>query len=99
MEQVHDGANLQFDGGKLGVLNFDGKILFTHELLMDMLSCQEFGKNTFKGLWHAKVQTWLLILRASGIRKQGLGQHKCSISLPHHHSQSQISVVLSTVVS
>lgn len=69
--QVHDGDNLRFDGGKQGILNYNGTILFTHELLLEMLSSQEHGRNSFKGMWEARVQTWHCSL-ANAILQRGL---------------------------
>lgn len=63
-QQVYNGLgqDAKFDGGKLQILNYDGHILFTHELLQSCLDQQGTGRVSFNGFWTAKTRTFQLFL-------------------------------------
>jgi hypothetical protein len=53
---------LPYDGSDDAILNFDGKVLFTHELLEDFLFHAAEGRISFSGYWQAYVKgmsSWL----------------------------------------
>lgn len=67
--QVHDhvladGTRIPFDGRDQAVLNVNGKVLFTHEFLLDFLHISGHGKITLSGYWNAKCALWVQILGA-----------------------------------
>jgi hypothetical protein len=64
--QVFNGQNSPYDGVNDGILNFNGKVLFTHELLQDCLNQQDNGRVSFKGFWKGKVASFMR--SAKGLR-------------------------------
>jgi hypothetical protein len=61
---LQNGKLVHFDGLDHSVLNINGKVLFTHEFLLDFLHTSGHGKMTISGYWNAKCALWLQILRA-----------------------------------
>jgi len=47
-----------YDGRDDALLNVDGKILFTHELLQSFLDHSGEGRLSFSGYWRAQVKQW-----------------------------------------
>jgi hypothetical protein len=61
-----DGGKIEpFDGGQLGILNFNNRILITHELLHDFLHNSTNQRATHKGWIRGKFMTWLRFYRGS----------------------------------
>lgn len=52
----HDGS--RYDGGSDGILHYKGKILFTHELLLDCLNQQGSSRVPIKAWFRGKVKSW-----------------------------------------
>ena len=48
-----------FDGLELGVLNFNNKILFTHEFLQEFLTLSCQNRMTHRGFIRSKIEVWL----------------------------------------
>jgi len=64
--QKVDGKKIEpFDGGQLGILNFNNRILITHELLHDFLHNSTNQRATHKGWIRGKFMTWLRVHRGS----------------------------------
>ena len=47
-----------YDGSDDAILNMNGKVLFTHELLQAFLNQGHEGRITFSGYWRASVRSW-----------------------------------------
>jgi hypothetical protein len=54
-----EGESVAFDGGDLGILNFNNKILMTHELLQEFLNVSCETRSTHKGWIRGKFSSWL----------------------------------------
>mmetsp|Transcript_14117 Transcript_14117/g.27870 ORF Transcript_14117/g.27870 Transcript_14117/m.27870 type:complete len:1112 (+) Transcript_14117:20-3355(+) len=61
-----DGALVPYDGRDDGILNYNGRILFTHEFLHQFLSQAGEGKLSFSGFWRASVQQWRYNIEITG---------------------------------
>ena len=48
-----------FDGLERGVLNFNNKILFTHEFLQEFLTLSCQNRMTHRGFIRSKIEVWL----------------------------------------
>jgi len=54
--EVEGNKVLPYDGSDDAILNFNGKVLFTHELLEDFLLQAAEGRISFSGYWQAYVK-------------------------------------------
>jgi hypothetical protein len=55
-----DGCIQYYDGRDDAVINVDGNLLITHELLYDFLHSSAEGRLSFAGYWRARKRSWEL---------------------------------------